>query len=413
MSSCTAPPCRRRSTSLTASVAATAPTNGAPTALPASSVTPQRSSAPLVEHALVCGTVLDLIVGLRAAPDLRRRPRCRQAYAGGSRGSPGGRGRAPPPPRSRSRPDRAPGVRAPLSRPHSATAGSSSLAPERCVEQALVNRGRKAAAFGPRGHGAGLLCRSAWRRVRIEVLSVEGVMMSMSCRTRLSRAGRAIGQKPERPEIGLAEMAKADQPQPRRQERRAPARRRCAKPVARGAGFHSDRPTDRRPATPTWPETKRKASLTASAAASIGASGMTGAGTGAASAVRRNDPAAPAGEQRHGRETARAARHGAPPISITGVPAAGSADAAAERDDRFGERCAERKRRRQRCVGQRATRDAAQKHAPRERDGGQERGLVMPDRARPRRRCAARGGIRRRAPRPRRCWRRRRYRAPA
>jgi hypothetical protein len=40
-------PWRRRKTSLTARVAATAPTNGAPTAFPASSVTPQRSSAPL------------------------------------------------------------------------------------------------------------------------------------------------------------------------------------------------------------------------------------------------------------------------------------------------------------------------------------------------------------------------------
>ena len=81
--------------------------------------------------------------------------------------------------------------------------------------------------------------------------------------------------------------------------------------------------------------------------------------------------------------------------------------------DGVGERGAERKRGEQRCVGQRRHGHAAQEDAPRERDGGQERGLMMPVARGIVRRCAAQGDIRRRALRPRRCLRRRRCRALA
>ena len=93
--------------------------------------------------------------------------------------------------------------------------------------------------------------------LKIEVLSVEGVMMSTSCRTRCVRScGTGEGQKPERPKIGLAQMAKADEPQARRQERERGLGRRCRQ--ASRSRRQDPRATDPPRAVPRrrrWPET--------------------------------------------------------------------------------------------------------------------------------------------------------------
>ena len=78
------------------------------------------------------------------------------------------------------------------------------LAPERSVEEALVDHGRKASALGPGGHGARLLDvdergvaqdRRALGRGRddVDVLKNQAQVL---------RTGE--GQEPERPKIGLA-----------------------------------------------------------------------------------------------------------------------------------------------------------------------------------------------------------------
>ena len=108
------------------------------------------------------------------------------------------------------------------------------LAPERGIEEPLVDRGREAAALGPGGHGARLLDvdqrgvaqdRRALGRGRddVDVLQDQAQVL---------RAGE--GQEPERPKIGLAEMAKPDEPQPRGQEREHGLGDGGAKPVTRG-----------------------------------------------------------------------------------------------------------------------------------------------------------------------------------
>ena len=120
------------------------------------------------------------------------------------------------------------------------------LAPERSVEEALMDHGRKAAALGPGGHGARLLDvdergvaqdRRALGRGRddVDVLQDQAQVL---------RTGE--GQEPERPEIGLAEMAKADEPQPRGQERERRLGAGGAKPVTRGRRI-PERQTDSTP----------------------------------------------------------------------------------------------------------------------------------------------------------------------
>ena len=82
-----------------------------------------------------------------------------------------------------------------------------------------MDRGREAAALGPGGRRARLLDvdqrgvgqdRRALGRGRddVDVLQDQAEIL-----------GTGEGQEPERPEIGLAEMAETDEPQPRGQER--------------------------------------------------------------------------------------------------------------------------------------------------------------------------------------------------
>jgi len=101
------------------------------------------------EQTLVGRAVVDLVVGLRAAPNLRRRPRSPAGYAGAPRGNRDAPAPIRLPPRSRIRPDRAPGgrghcrARTRLRRAHHPGAGT---------KQPLLNRGREPGPCATRVH---------------------------------------------------------------------------------------------------------------------------------------------------------------------------------------------------------------------------------------------------------------------
>ena len=191
-------------------------------------------------------------------------------------------------------------------------------------------------------------------------------------------------------------MAKADQPEPRGQERQrrlGGGRRQASR--SRAQDPRATDPTARRPATPACPADVKEGFVHGERGGEHRRQRHDGAGPGATRPAR-NDAAAPARE--HGPDVERRAPRadGTPPISITGVPARRSADArppsaatASASVVPNGSGTASG------VSGSGANAHAAEEDAPRERDGGQEGRLMMPVARRPPRRYSARGGIRR------------------
>ena len=105
----------------------------------------------------------------------------------------------------------------PLSRPHKATEGSSGWR----VKFASNSRSQMMVVKPRRSAQADMARVFFWLMragvVRIDVLSLDGVMISTSCKTRERLRRIRIGKKTEPPHVSLSEMSQAHQPQPRGQ----------------------------------------------------------------------------------------------------------------------------------------------------------------------------------------------------
>ena len=211
------------------------------------------------------------------------------------------------------------------------------MAPEGIVEQPLRDGGREAAPLGPCGHGARLLL--AERRVAREDRRALGRGRDDVdvLQDQLELRPARVGQEAERPEIGLAEMPEADQPEAGGQV----AQRRRARVAATSS--QSDRrrfPEDRarrvrRPATATSPETMEKGLVDGQRggqhrrerhrAACAGADLQREPGT--------IPPRQPANTART-REAVATLRRARPPIAMSGMPAAAAPDVPPQGHDR-------------------------------------------------------------------------------